>query len=142
MYFHKYKHVCAYVYLYKNYTTSHYNVLMGIHKYIIIHTLLSIQILMSVVMVQTLVPKHVQTLMEASLVDVILVMNWTLMGLLVIVSTYLCTIMIINLRIHTRTNIHAYQLGYLLAKHINKYICMYQWRIQVFQGFQNPLAKG
>ena len=90
MYFHKYKHVRAYVHLYKNYTTSHYvynYVLMGIHKYIIIHTLSSIQILMSVVMVQTIVTKHVLTLMEASLVDVIVVINWTLMGLLVIVST-------------------------------------------------------
>ena len=119
MYFHKYKHVHAYVYQYKNNTTSHYvynYVLIGIHKYIVIHTLLFIQIFMSVVMVQMIVPKHVQTLLEASLVDVIVVMYWTLMGLLVMVSTNVCTIMIINLHIHvhTHTNIHAY----LLAKHI------------------------
>ena len=55
--------------------------LMDIHKFIIVHTLLFIEILMSVVMM--FVPKHVQTLMEASLVDVIVVIYWTLMGLLV-----------------------------------------------------------
>ena len=40
---------------------------------------------MSVVMVHMFVPKHVQTLMEASFVDVIVVMYWTLMGLPVMV---------------------------------------------------------
>ena len=60
---------------------------MDIDKYIIIHTLLFIQILMSVVMLQIFVHKYVQTLMEASFVDVIVVIYWTLMGLLVMVRT-------------------------------------------------------
>ena len=63
---------------------------------------------MSVVMVQMIVPKHVLTLMEASLVHVIVVINWTLMGLLVMVSTNMCTIMIITLYLHINTNIQAY----------------------------------
>ena len=46
---------------------------------------MQMQILMSVVMEPTIVPKHVQTLMEASLVDVIVVIYWILMGLLVTV---------------------------------------------------------
>ena len=70
-----------------NFTTSHYvyNYVMDIHKYIIIHTLLFIQILMSVVMVQIIVPKHVQTPMGDSFVDVIVVIYWILMSLLVMV---------------------------------------------------------
>ena len=80
---------------------------------------------MSVVMVHIFVLKHVLTLMDASLVDVIVVIYWTLMGSLVMVSTNMCTIMIINLHIHTHTNIHLYLHAYLLAKHVNKYICMY-----------------
>ena len=47
-------------------------------------------------MVLMFVPKHVKTLMEASLVHVRVVIYWTLMGLLVMVS---CTIMIIKLHI-------------------------------------------
>ena len=78
---------------------------------------------MSVIKKQMIVPKHVQTLLEASLVDVIMVIYWTLMGLLVMVSTNLCTIIIITLHIHTNTSIHpylhAYLHAYLLAKHIN-----------------------
>ena len=110
-----------------HFTTSHYvynYVLMDMHKYIIVHTLLSIQILMSVLMKTVVALKHVQTLLEASVVDVIVVIYWTLMGLLVKVSVNLCTIMIINLHMHIHTNIHAYLHAYLLAKHINKYICI------------------
>ena len=40
---------------------------------------------MSVVIEPTIALKHVQTLMEASLVDVIMVIYWMLMGLLVMV---------------------------------------------------------
>ena len=117
-------HMCICTHL----TTSHYvynYVLMDIHKCIIIQTLLFIQILMSVVMVQIFVLKHVLTLMDASLVDVIVVIYWMMMGLLVMVSTNMCTIMIINLHIHIHTNINAYLHAYLFAKHINKYI----WRL-------------
>ena len=63
---------------------------------------------MSVVMVQMIASKYVQTQLEAILVDVILDFDWRLMGLLVMVSTNLCTIMIINLRIHTHTNVYTY----------------------------------
>ena len=62
-------------------------VLMDIHKYITIHTLLFIEILMSVVMIQMLVPKDVQTLKEASVVNVIMVMKWMLIELVVMVCT-------------------------------------------------------
>ena len=63
------------IYMCTHFTTSHcvYNyALMGIHKYIIIHTLLFIQILMSVVIIQMIAPNYVLILQEASLVDVIL----------------------------------------------------------------------
>ena len=40
---------------------------------------------MSVVMEHTIALKHAQTLMEASFVDVIMVIYWMLMGLLVMV---------------------------------------------------------
>ena len=43
---------------------------------------------MSVVMEHTIAPKYVQTLMEASLVNVMMAMNWILMELLVMVCTY------------------------------------------------------
>ena len=112
--------ICTHIY---SRTSSHYvynHVHMDIHKYIIVHALLFIQILMSVVVVQMIVPKHVQTLLEASLVDVIVVIYWTLMNLLVMVSTNMCTVMIINLHIHTHTKKHPYLHAYLLAKHINK----------------------
>ena len=48
-----------------HFITSHYvynYVLMGLRKYIIIHTLLFVQILMNVVMEHMIAPKHVQTL--------------------------------------------------------------------------------
>ena len=64
---------------------------MDIHKYIIIHTLLFIQILMSAVMVQMMVqivPKHVQILLEPILVDVILDIHWRLMGLHAVVCPH------------------------------------------------------
>ena len=47
---------------------------------------------MSVVMVRMIVPKHVPTLLEASLVIVIVVIYWILMGLLVMISTNMCPI--------------------------------------------------
>ena len=59
--------------------------LIDIHRYIIVHTLLFIQILMSVVKEQMFVPKHAQTQLEASFVDVIMVIYWMMMGLLVLV---------------------------------------------------------
>ena len=71
-----------------HFTTSHYvynYVLMDIHKYITIHTFLFIQILMSVMMEHMIAPKHVQTLLEALFVDVIVVIYWMLMELLVMV---------------------------------------------------------
>ena len=43
---------------------------------------------MSVVMEYTIAPKYVQTLMEASLVNVMMAMNWILMELLVMVCIY------------------------------------------------------
>ena len=52
---------------------------------ILIHTFLTIYKLMSVVIV--FVPKHVHTLMEASLVDVLVVIYWMLVELLVMVCT-------------------------------------------------------
>ena len=45
---------------------------------------------MSVVMEQMVAPKYVRTLMEASLVDVMMVIYWMLMELLVMVCT--CTV--------------------------------------------------
>ena len=123
MYFHKYNHVHAYVYLYTcYYFTLRIIIIMCLWIYTSI--ILFVQILMSVVKEQMFVPKHVQTLLEASFVDVVVVIYWTLMGLLVMVSTNMCTIMIINLHIHIHTNINAYLHAYLLAKHINKYICI------------------
>ena len=88
---------------------------------------------MSVVKEQMFVPKHVQTQLEASFVDVIMLIYWMMMGLLVMVSKNLFTIMIINLHMHIHTNIHAYLHAYLLAKHINKYlcICMYVYNVYV-----------
>ena len=50
----------------------------------------SVQILMSVLMKQMIVLKHVQTLLEASLVDVIVVIHWILTGLLVMVCRSIC----------------------------------------------------
>ena len=106
----------VHLYVCTHFTTSHYvynYILMDIHKYIIIHTLLFIQILMSVVMVHMFVPSiHVWTLMEAILVDVILDIHWGLMRLRVMVSTNVFIIVIINLHIHT--NIHSYIHTYLL----------------------------
>ena len=49
------------------------------------HKIQSVQILMSVLMKQMIVLKHVQTLLEASFVDVIVVIYWMMMGLLVMV---------------------------------------------------------
>ena len=63
---------------------------------------------MSVVMEQTIVPKYVLTLLEASLVDVVVVIYWTLMGLLVMVSTNMCTI---NLH-----NSYSYKVRCILIK--------------------------
>ena len=95
-----------------HFTTSHYVYNYSIHKYIIIHTLLFIQKLMSVVMAQMIAPKYVLILhQEASLVYVILDFYWRLIGLLVMVSTNLCTIRIINLCIHT----HIYILTCILT---------------------------
>ena len=64
-------------------------------------------------MVHRFVPKHVQTLIEASLVDVIVVIYWTLMGLLVMVSTNMCVI------ISIQTYMHTYKNTYLLNIKIN-----------------------
>ena len=55
----------------------------GIHTY----SYPSFQILMSVLMEHITVPKHVRTLLEVSLVDVIVVIYQMLMGLLVMVCT-------------------------------------------------------
>ena len=90
MYFHKYKHVCD-MCICTQFTTSHYvynDMPMGIHKYVIIHTLLFIQILMSVMMEHMFAPKHVQTQLEAIFVDVILDFYWRLMGLHAVVCAH------------------------------------------------------
>ena len=120
MYFRKYNHVCAYVCLY---TCFYFTLCTDGYRQVYYCTYtLFIEILMSVVML--FVPKHVQTLMEACTnTDVILVINWTLMGLLVMVSTNMCAVVIINLHIHIHTNVYAY----LLVKHI---ICMYIYKLK------------
>ena len=52
----------------------------------IMHKIQSVQTLMSVMMIQMVVFIHVQTLLEGSFVDVILmVIHWMMMGLLVMV---------------------------------------------------------
>ena len=48
---------------------------------------------MSVVMKQMIAPIYVQTLMEASLVDVIVALYWMMMGLLVMVCIQTCAYM-------------------------------------------------
>ena len=87
MYFHKYNHVHAYVYLYTCYyfTLCIYLCAYGYTQVYYYTYTLFIQILMSVVKEQMFVPKHVQTQLEASFVDVIMVIYWMMMGLLVLV---------------------------------------------------------
>ena len=48
---------------------------------------------MSVVMKTVVAPKYVQTLMETSLVDVIVALYWMIMGLLVMVCIQTCAYM-------------------------------------------------
>ena len=124
----------VHVYLYKNYATSYYvhvynYALMDIHKYIIVHLLLFIQVLIFVVIMQVVAPNYVLILQEASLVDVIVVINWTLMGLHVLVSTNVCTIVIINIHLHVtmyipiQTYMHTYMHTYLLnILHVHMHI--------------------
>ena len=79
------------------------NITWNIHMFIqrniiciykIIHTFLTIKILMSVVMEHTIAPKHVQTLMEAIFVDVILGFYWGQMGLHAMVCAHVHTVKI------------------------------------------------
>ena len=64
---------------------------------------------MSVVMEHTIAPKHVQTLLEAILVDVILDFYWRLMGLHAVVcahvqmSIHACNYIFLHIRILVST---------------------------------------
>ena len=70
--------------------------------------------LMNVVLEHTIAPKHVQTLMETLIVDVIVAIYWMLMELLVIVcirNNYNCTY---------SNNVNAYNNIYLYSKRLSR----------------------
>ena len=65
-----------------------YHILTHIHVYMCF-----LQILMSVAMEEMIALKHVQTLKEISIVDVIVAFYWMMMGLLVMVCIQTCSYM-------------------------------------------------
>ena len=73
--------VLRYLSMYCTYVHTYITIKIYIHTYI-----LSIQMLMSVVMKTVVALKHVQTLLEAIFVDVIVDLYWTVMELLVMVN--------------------------------------------------------